>query len=298
MKDYNEMASAVFRRRDEYIADRKRKTGIILKAGVPVCSLLLVSLLGILVWHGGRLPEIPATPSPDNSLVQDTEDKTENTLQGGAQNPPAVSEADPAPSDHGSQGESEHNGNTGNVPMVTDPMEQSSGGTQTQQPPTSEDTPKPTKPPQTPGNNNQESEDPEVPEATDGSSGGFNEGEEPFFPTPPPKPTEPVENEPMATEPMAPRPSTPSAWEGEGSSPGIDQVDPTVPVCTDPCTEPCTEQETTSPDVSHRDTAQVGAGFSLSRVSADSYCDEVWRMLPPHRDFVTKGVHQKRMTQK
>ena len=50
MKDYNEMAKAVFERRDEYLAEKKRKRAMLLKAGVPVCSLLLVSLLGVTIW--------------------------------------------------------------------------------------------------------------------------------------------------------------------------------------------------------------------------------------------------------
>lgn len=61
MKDYNEMAKAVFERRDEYLAEKKRKRAMLLKAGVPVCSLMLVSLLGVTIWMA-KMPEIPTKP--------------------------------------------------------------------------------------------------------------------------------------------------------------------------------------------------------------------------------------------
>lgn len=68
MKDYNEMAKAVFERRDEYLAEKKRKRAMLLKAGVPVCSLLLVSLLGVTIWMA-KMPEIPSAPMSDKQNV-------------------------------------------------------------------------------------------------------------------------------------------------------------------------------------------------------------------------------------
>lgn len=61
MKDYNQMAQDVFRRRDEYIAARKKKTAMLLKAGVPLCSLVLVVILAVTLWPN-NLPEIPTVP--------------------------------------------------------------------------------------------------------------------------------------------------------------------------------------------------------------------------------------------
>ncbi|MBQ7999718.1 MAG: hypothetical protein IJ298_00695 [Ruminococcus sp.] len=58
MKDYNEMADAVFRRRDEYLAAKKKHAAILLKAGASVCALLLVAVVGISVWRA--LPQIPS----------------------------------------------------------------------------------------------------------------------------------------------------------------------------------------------------------------------------------------------
>ena len=73
MRDYNEIAQNVFRRRDEFVMAQKKKIGIMLKAGVPVCSLLLVSLVGAALWQGGRLPEVAVDTKPAHTLlVQET----------------------------------------------------------------------------------------------------------------------------------------------------------------------------------------------------------------------------------
>lgn len=75
MKDYNEMANAVFRRRDEFVAARKKRNGILLRAGVSVSALLLVAVVGISVWRS--LPEIPVvTPTEPSSATLQTEEAT------------------------------------------------------------------------------------------------------------------------------------------------------------------------------------------------------------------------------
>ncbi|MBR3971795.1 MAG: hypothetical protein IKJ83_02785 [Ruminococcus sp.] len=71
MKDYNEMAKAVFERRDEYLAVRKKKKAMLLKAGVPVCSLLLVCFLGVTIWMA-KMPEIPVSDIQQNSVSTQT----------------------------------------------------------------------------------------------------------------------------------------------------------------------------------------------------------------------------------
>lgn len=72
MKDYNQMAQDVFRRRDEYLAMKEKKKAMLLKAGVPLCSLVLVALLGLTLWLH-KMPEIPVAP------VAPTTKQTENT---------------------------------------------------------------------------------------------------------------------------------------------------------------------------------------------------------------------------
>lgn len=73
MKDYNEMAKAVFERRDEYVATRKKQRTMLLKAGVPLCSLVLVCLVGLAFWLK-KLPDLPVVPvKPGVSATENTD---------------------------------------------------------------------------------------------------------------------------------------------------------------------------------------------------------------------------------
>lgn len=62
MKDYNEMAKAVFERRDEYTATRKKQRAMFLKTSIPLCSLVLVCLVGLTFWLN-KLPDLPVAPT-------------------------------------------------------------------------------------------------------------------------------------------------------------------------------------------------------------------------------------------
>lgn len=75
MKNYNEMADAVFRRRDEFVAARKKRNGILIKAGASVCALLLVAVVGIGVWRA--LPQVPSVkPTEPTTASSYTEEIT------------------------------------------------------------------------------------------------------------------------------------------------------------------------------------------------------------------------------
>ncbi len=63
MKDYNEMASSVFRRRDEYLTARKKRNALLLKVAGSACALLLVAVVGISLWK--NLPDIPSVKPTD-----------------------------------------------------------------------------------------------------------------------------------------------------------------------------------------------------------------------------------------
>ena len=91
MKDYNEMAKAVFARRDEYLAEKKRKRAMLLKAGVPVCSLLLVSLVGISIWMA-KLPEIPTSTPVDKPTSSRTETEPDTSRDDNAVLMPEVTD--------------------------------------------------------------------------------------------------------------------------------------------------------------------------------------------------------------
>ncbi len=79
MKDYNEMASSVFRRRDEYFAAQKKKTAMLIKVGLPSAALLLAVLAGLGFILRGDMPEIPAVV-PTTPTVSSTEDITDHTF--------------------------------------------------------------------------------------------------------------------------------------------------------------------------------------------------------------------------
>lgn len=60
MKNYKDMADAVFRRRDEYVASVNRKKKIALNAGISLCTICLAILGAFGIWKTGVL-----SPDPD-----------------------------------------------------------------------------------------------------------------------------------------------------------------------------------------------------------------------------------------
>ena len=78
MKDYNEMAKAVFERRDEYFAERQRKQAMLFRAGLPICSLVLVTMMGLLLWNSNT-PVLETKPSEYNTYKEHTTTEAENT---------------------------------------------------------------------------------------------------------------------------------------------------------------------------------------------------------------------------
>lgn len=78
MKDYNEMAKAVFERRDEYLAARKRKQAMFYKACVPMCALVLVTMVGLLLWNF-KTPDLQIAPPEYNKYKDHTVTENDNT---------------------------------------------------------------------------------------------------------------------------------------------------------------------------------------------------------------------------
>lgn len=77
MKDYNEMTESLFRRRDKYIAERKKKMSILLKATSCLSCLCVAVLSGLLVMH--------SSPSggPDSMyMIPDNSEGLTDRLQG------------------------------------------------------------------------------------------------------------------------------------------------------------------------------------------------------------------------
>ncbi len=53
MKNYEEIANIVFKRRDEYLAKQKKKKKIIIASATPLICCLIVLITGVGLWQGG-----------------------------------------------------------------------------------------------------------------------------------------------------------------------------------------------------------------------------------------------------
>ena len=209
MKDYNEMAEAVFRRRDEFVAARKKRNGIILRTGASLCALLLVAVVGVSVWKA--LPEIPVVPptEPETTVTERTDTTGTNEAE---DTKPQIDVT-----------ESDKN---------TDPVEKPTENTKP------EGNKKPDKN-ETTGNEEvtlpQDPTETQKPDAGDTPSAGFPSETLPGA-TLPPDHTETTENEDIVEDTTAP-------------SPGVDPTEATLPEWTEaPCTT-ALPMEPTTPEV-------------------------------------------------
>ena len=123
MKNYKDMADAVFARRDEYVASVKRKKKIAFNAGLSLCTICLAVLGAFGIWKSGVL-----TPDPNviGTKPHSYTETTEVTLSGNATNQGEHSDT----AEH-ITGNSKPQGTTGNSvnptegskPQPTDPAE-------------------------------------------------------------------------------------------------------------------------------------------------------------------------------
>ena len=74
MKDYKDIAHSVFRRRDEYLKEKKRKREVFMKRLAVALSCCLMMLVGFNIWRTDSLKTI--APSPDKSQFNVTEANT------------------------------------------------------------------------------------------------------------------------------------------------------------------------------------------------------------------------------
>lgn len=208
MKNYKEMADAVFARRDEYVAGVKRKKKIALSTGLSLCAICLATLGAIGIWKTGIVePDSDVLGTRPHYFTESTEQSVNHTL-----NPHATSEGE-----HGSTAEviipnTQHISGTTNV-----------NGTKPTQNATSnnEKPPKVTDPAEKPPKVTDPAEKP-----TDATSAIDKPATNPRPPVIGPEVTEPVETQcPTGLFPEVP----PTGWVPQ---------DPTVPCVTEPC---CTE---------------------------------------------------------
>ena len=110
MKNYKDMADAVFRRRDEYVASVKRKKKIALNASISLCSICLAVLGAFGIWQSGVL-----TPDPNviGTKPQSYTEPTEDTLHSLGGN--ATSEGENSEHTELVSGNSKPQSSTGNI---------------------------------------------------------------------------------------------------------------------------------------------------------------------------------------
>ena len=91
MKSSDEMINDLFKRRDRYTEDKKRKRAARMKILIPVCAACCVVLLGFGVWKSGLLRRNPGTNNAGNMTGQTT------VTPGETNNTPAPTEANNTP---------------------------------------------------------------------------------------------------------------------------------------------------------------------------------------------------------
>lgn len=82
MKTYNEMTESVFKRINEYEADKARKRKTALRTAVPVCCLAAAALVGVTVWKnsGGKAVQKPETES--SQITESVPSETDSNSDG------------------------------------------------------------------------------------------------------------------------------------------------------------------------------------------------------------------------
>ncbi|MBQ8740557.1 MAG: hypothetical protein IJY79_03280 [Clostridia bacterium] len=69
MKSYDETINTVFDRIGEYKTAQKRKKKIITRTLLPVCSVVLITVIGICVWQSGILKSEPPVTLEDSTVI-------------------------------------------------------------------------------------------------------------------------------------------------------------------------------------------------------------------------------------
>ncbi len=261
MKNYKEMADAVFARRDEYVAGVKRKKKIALSTGLSLCAICLATLGAIGIWKTGIVepdPNIIGT-RPDY-FTESTEQSVNHTL-----NSHATSEGEQGSTAEQVTPNTQHNSGTTNVngttptqnatsntekpPKVTDPVEKPSKATDPAEKPTDAtsaiDRPATSTKPVTRPTVPVVSDPVETMPATQSPTGGNTDAT---------AVTDSTENDFWDEPTMAPTlvPEVPPTSDGRPVKPTLPSVDvPTVtePCCTEPTEEwaPPTEAPATEP---------------------------------------------------
>ena len=77
MKNYNEMAEAVFARRDEYVREVKRKKKIALSSSLSFCAVCLAVIGAIGIWKTGTVEPDPGVLGTKPAYMTESTDVSE-----------------------------------------------------------------------------------------------------------------------------------------------------------------------------------------------------------------------------
>lgn len=112
MKNCDEMVNDLFERREQYVAEQKRKRKILARAASSVCCLCLVSLMGAGAWKSGWFNAEPPVSLNDSTIIgeKDYIDPADSTSQQGSGD---VSDAAPPQS-----GDPAFNGESGQDSLI------------------------------------------------------------------------------------------------------------------------------------------------------------------------------------
>ncbi len=282
MKDYNEMAEAVFARRDEYVREVKRKKKIALSSSLSFCAVCLAVIGAIGIWKTGTVEPDPEVLGTKPAYMTESTDISEelHSLSSNATSEGASTETNQLITRPSASGTSETVNNTKPSQAITKPSEDKPTQATDPAEKPSKPTQKPTIPSQKP------------------------ENDTPQRPVKPTRPATSVETEPVETPATVPPQTDGIIWEPEGSDrypsvnpepttavcatdatsaidgecPPCSPMEPDVPAATEPlCTEP-----TEAPDIAWPDevpgvpeTQAPTLGTSVSGAVYDQYGNPV-----------------------
>ncbi len=82
MKNYEEIANAVFKRRDAYIAKQKKERKIVIATVTPMFVCCIALVVGFVLWQGERFKSLfPQVENPQETFTETTTTATDTTTK-------------------------------------------------------------------------------------------------------------------------------------------------------------------------------------------------------------------------
>lgn len=89
MKNCDEMVNSLLERREQYVAEQKRKRRIITRTATSMCCVCLVALLGVGIWQSGMFGTTPPVQSMEDALYPGIKDNFDESKGESPDNPAA-----------------------------------------------------------------------------------------------------------------------------------------------------------------------------------------------------------------